>query len=80
VDFSSAAQQPYRPRQRYQAMNPGSRLSVISSRDVASKPHDIRIGVQGGQVVNTGHGPLAERQPSGLQEHTLRRPFHHQDS
>jgi hypothetical protein len=36
------------------------------------KPHDVRIGVQGGQVVNIGHGELAKHQPSGLQENSLR--------
>jgi hypothetical protein len=41
------------------------------------KPHDLRIGIQRGQVVNIGHGELAEHQPSGLQQHALRWPFHH---
>ena len=47
-------------------------LVAGSGQPSADKAHDIRVGVELGQVVDIGHGELPEHQSFGLQENTLR--------
>src|SRR5215469_79796 len=47
-------------------------LAAGRGQPSGDKAHDVRVGVEVGQVVKIGHGELAEHQSFGLQENTLR--------